>query len=201
MLMRRFALILFLAGAALQGGCATFSKLKPKPAPAPPVEPAKPKHKSDAERASEAAAGLVAAGSPHITIDLSDQRAYFYKGEELAATSRVSTGKPGFRTPSGSFHVTQKERVHHSTVYGKYVDASGDVVNGDVDVRKEPKPEGASYVGASMPYFLRFNGAVGMHAGHVPASAASHGCVRLPRSMAPLFFEHAPVGTPVLVRE
>jgi lipoprotein-anchoring transpeptidase ErfK/SrfK len=183
-------------------GCAHFGKPRPKPQPPVAATPAPAKTKSDAERTSDAAGRFASvSGSPRITIDLSAQRAYFYKGDELVTTSRVSSGKSGFRTPTGSFRITQKERTHRSTTYGKYVSASGSVINGDVDVRKEPKPEGASYVGASMPYFMRFNGPVGMHAGRVPGYPASHGCVRLPRSMAMLFYEHAPVGTPVTVRE
>ncbi len=50
-----------------------------------------------------------------------------------------------------------------------------------------------------MPNFLRFNDAVGMHAGHLPGYPASSGCVRLPDEMARHFFEHAPAGTPVVV--
>jgi lipoprotein-anchoring transpeptidase ErfK/SrfK len=72
-------------------------------------------------------------------------------------------------------------------------------VKAGVDVRKDPKPKGAHYVGASMPYFIRFNGAVGMHAGNVPDSPASHGCVRLPPRMARTFFKHVPIGSRVQV--
>lgn len=199
--MRWLAVVLWILGAASLGGCAHLGKMKPKPAVAvAPPAPAKPK--SAAERAAEASGRFAAvSGNPRITIDLSAQRAYFYKGDELVTSSRVSTGKKGFGTPTGSFRITQKERTHRSTTYGKYVSASGGVVDGDVDVRKDPKPEGASFLGASMPYFMRFNGPVGMHAGNVPGYPASHGCVRLPRSTAPLFYTNAPVGTPVVVRQ
>ena len=50
-----------------------------------------------------------------------------------------------------------------------------------------------------MPYFLRFNGGIGMHAGFLPGFPASHGCVRMPAQMAERFFQHAPLGTPVTV--
>ena len=52
-----------------------------------------------------------------------------------------------------------------------------------------------------MPYFMRFNGGYGMHAGYVPKFRASHGCIRLPARMARHFFENAPDDTPVIVRE
>jgi hypothetical protein len=50
-----------------------------------------------------------------------------------------------------------------------------------------------------MKNFLRFDGAVGMHAGRLPGYPASHGCVRLPPSKAKLFFDIADTGTPVRV--
>ena len=64
---------------------------------------------------------------------------------------------------------------------------------------KEKPPEGASFQGAKMPFFLRFHDGAGMHAGRLPGHPASHGCVRLPRFMAEHFFENAPLGTPVTV--
>jgi L,D-transpeptidase catalytic domain len=40
-----------------------------------------------------------------------------------------------------------------------------------------------------MPYFMEFSRAVGMHAGYLPGYPASHGCVRMPRDLAALFFQ------------
>jgi hypothetical protein len=50
-----------------------------------------------------------------------------------------------------------------------------------------------------MPYFMRFNGAEGMHAGYLPGYPASHGCVRLPDEKAIAFYRAVEVGTPVSV--
>jgi len=50
-----------------------------------------------------------------------------------------------------------------------------------------------------MPYFMEFSPAVGMHAGYLPGYPASHGCVRMPRDLAALFFERVQIGTPVTV--
>jgi hypothetical protein len=138
-------------------------------------------------------------GAPSIRIDLLTQRAYFYKGNELAGVSPVSTGRPGYETPTGSFRITQKSPAHRSNLYGDYVDANGNIVLPNVDIRRDKAPPAAPFRGASMPNFLRFNDAVGMHGGHLPGYPASSGCVRLPDEMARHFFEHAPTGTPVVV--
>ena len=50
-----------------------------------------------------------------------------------------------------------------------------------------------------MPYFMEFSPALGMHAGYLPGYPASHGCVRMPRDFAALFFERVRTGTPVTV--
>ena len=64
-----------------------------------------------------------------------------------------------------------------------------------------PQPSGAHFVGAPMPYFLRFQDGYGMHAGFVPRYRASHGCIRMPIEMAKHFFEAAKIGTSVEVVE
>ena len=39
-----------------------------------------------------------------------------------------------------------------------------------------------------------------MHEGLVTAAPESHGCIRLPREMAKIFFENTVVGTPVIIK-
>jgi lipoprotein-anchoring transpeptidase ErfK/SrfK len=46
-----------------------------------------------------------------------------------------------------------------------------------------------------MPFFMRINGAIGMHQGFLPGYPASHGCIRLPKHMAEIFFRETPLGT------
>lgn len=138
-------------------------------------------------------------GKPRIVIDLSEQQAYLYKGSTLVLKSEVSTGREGHTTPQGDYRVTEKSLDHRSTVYGSYV-AEGRVVVGGVDVRRDPQPPGTKYEGAPMPYFLRIAGPIGLHAGQVPGYPASHGCIRLPRENARIFFETAREGTPVRVQ-
>lgn len=140
-------------------------------------------------------------GPARITIDLSQQRSYFHKGDVLVGESEISSGRAGFETPVGRYKVIQKSKDHVSSLYGDYIDAEGEIAQANVDTSRDPKPPGAYYRGAEMPYFLRFKGGYGLHAGHLPGRAASHGCVRLPRRMAEKYFEHARIGTPVVVRD
>ena len=139
-------------------------------------------------------------GFPKIKISLSEQRAYYYKGNQLVGLSPISTGIEGRRTPRGSYKVTQKSRDHKSSLYGVIKNvATGEVVNDDADTRKHRAGAGEVFEHAPMPYFMRFNGGIGMHTGFLPGYAASHGCVRMPDRMAKVFFENTPTGTPVIV--
>ncbi|GAB4169136.1 MAG: hypothetical protein Fur0032_07580 [Terrimicrobiaceae bacterium] len=138
-------------------------------------------------------------GAPSIVIDLSEQEARFYKGGQLVGTSPVSTGREGYRTPSGSYRVTQKNADHYSNLYGDYVDEAGNVVVPNVGVQRDPRPPGTRFRGAPMPFFMRVHGAVGMHGGYLPGYPASHGCIRLPMRMAEIYFANAPIGTPVRI--
>ena len=78
---------------------------------------------------------------------------------ELFST-RVSTGKKGYGTPTGKYVITNKYRDWTSTLYH-----------------------------ASMPYFQRLScGDFGMHQGYVPGYPASHGCIRVPYGNASKLF-------------
>lgn len=145
-------------------------------------------------------AGDGVSGSPSIRINRREQRAYFYKGSTLVGVSRISTGKEGHDTPPGRYKVTQKSKDHRSNLYGIIRDkATGQVLNDDADSRKDKVPPGAEFVGAPMWNFLRFTGGIGMHTGYLPGYNASHGCVRMPDSMAKKFYENSELGTPVIV--
>ena len=138
-------------------------------------------------------------GKPSIKISLGEQRAYFYKGEQLVGISQLSTGREGLVTPAGQYKVIQKDVDHASSRYGDYVDANDNVVLPNIDNEKDPKPPGTHYKGAPMPYFMRIVGGVGMHAGYLPGYPASHGCIRMPEFMAEDFFNNVEIGTPVAI--
>jgi hypothetical protein len=139
------------------------------------------------------------AGSPSVIIYLKEQRAYFYKGDQLVGVSQVSAGREGHNTPMGNFKIMQKDPNHASNLYGDFVDAAGNVVQKDVEAGKDPKPPGAIFKGAPMPFFMRITGGVGMHQGYLPGYPASHGCIRMPGKMAETFYNNVQVGTPVQI--
>lgn len=142
-----------------------------------------------------------AGGTSKIVVQLSEQKAYFYKGGHVVGVTTVSTGKPGFSTPPGRYRVIAKDRDHVSSEFGDYVDELGNIAKQNIDARKDRRPPGTHFDGARMPYCMHFNGGYAMHEGYVPPYAASHGCIRLPKGMAEHFFYAAHEGTPVIVRE
>ena len=142
-----------------------------------------------------------ASGEPRIVVHLTEQKAYFFKGKRLIGESTVSTGKRGFSTPPGHYAIVSKDKNHFSSEFGDYIDRDGNVVVQNIDVRKDRCPKGAHFDPARMPYCMHFNGGYAMHQGYVPPFAASHGCIRLPEGMAERFYNNAPVGTPMTVRE
>jgi chlorobactene glucosyltransferase len=134
-----------------------------------------------------------------IDLNLNEQRAYLLKNGHMVADSPISSGREGHETPTGDFEVTQKDPNAFSNMYGMIVNkASGDVVVAGAEPGM-PVPQGCEYVPAPMRWFMRFDGAVGMHEGNLPGYAASHGCVRMPAAMAKLFYDTVEVGTPVHV--
>ena len=133
-----------------------------------------------------------------VEIDLEQQIAYLIYDDEVVLTSPISSGRQGYQTKRGRFKVIQKERNHYSNLYGKIVDSRGRTIVADADADMRV-PRGARFVAAPMPYFIRFNGAEGMHAGYLPGYPASHGCVRLPERNAIAFFNAVEAGTPVTV--
>lgn len=139
-------------------------------------------------------------GSPSVVVDLRNQRAEFYKGQQLVGVSAISSGKDGHLTPPGNYKILEKVVDKHSNAYGSIVDnVTGETVNPDATPRT-PTPPGTHYEPAPMPYWMRLtNNGVGMHAGFLPGYAASHGCIRMPRHMAETFHRNVAVGTPVRV--
>lgn len=102
-------------------------------------------------------------------VDLSEQRAWIYDGDEEIYTTRVSTGKPGNRTRTGQFVITDRHRHWNSTIYG-----------------------------SSMPFFQRFSCSdFGFHQGYVPGYAASHGCIRVPDGNVQKLWAMLSLGDPI----
>jgi lipoprotein-anchoring transpeptidase ErfK/SrfK len=143
--------------------------------------------------------GDSASGAPSIRIKVGEQKAYFYKAGTLVGVSMISSGREDFNTPTGSYKIIEKNKNHKSNLYGEIVDAAGNVVVKEADIKKDRIPPGCHFEGAPMPYFMRVTGGVGMHVGFLPGYAASHGCIRMPEHMAVKFFNNVSVGTPVTI--
>jgi len=136
-------------------------------------------------------------GKPRIVINLTTQRVQYYKGKALVGVSPIFSGRESHGTVTGSYSILDKDIDHRSSIFGAFVDKTGNVVQGDVDSRTDRAPPGTTYQGANMRYFMRIVGGIGMHEGYLPGYPASHGCIRLPTKMAAIFFKETPPGTPV----
>ncbi len=138
-----------------------------------------------------------------VEICLKEQRGLLLVRGAIAMDFPVASGKPSHPTPAGGYTVRGKEKDYHSNLYGKIQDAAGTVVVADADSRRDAVPEGCSFAGASMPYWMRLTDTgMGMHVGYVPGGrAASHGCIRLKKDTASQLFTIVKAGTPVLVAD
>jgi lipoprotein-anchoring transpeptidase ErfK/SrfK len=119
------------------------------------------------------AAGLLVSARANIRVVVSirNQSAWLVDGNRILITSPISTAKRGMHTPTGHFRVSEKDVSHISTIYH-----------------------------VSMPFYMRLSGQpFGMHAGYLPGYPASHGCIRMPREKAVLFFRNVNVGTLVRI--
>jgi hypothetical protein len=111
-------------------------------------------------------------GRISMIVNLRTQRAYVYRDGIRIRTTAVSSGKPGYRTPTGTYAVLEKQRVHHSNKYDN----------------------------APMPYMQRLTWyGLALHGGHVPGFPASHGCIRLPISFARWLYGEPTMGMVVTV--
>jgi len=139
-------------------------------------------------------------GRPSIVVRLREQEAYLYRGGYTIASSRISSGREGYRTPTGRFQVIRKDEGHRSSLYGDYVDDAGRVVKANVDTRRDAKPPHSHFVGTPMPYFVEFSPGYGLHQGYLPGVPASHGCIRMPYWKARQFYNTAHIGTSVVIK-
>jgi len=115
---------------------------------------------------------LSPSGPVLVLVDLDAQQLFVYRNGLRIARSSVSTGKPGFETPSGVFTILQKHREHYSNLYEN----------------------------APMPFMQRLTwSGVALHAGKVPGYPASHGCVRLPYAFSELLFGATSTGATVVI--
>ncbi|WP_223276093.1 L,D-transpeptidase family protein [Sphingomonas daechungensis] len=107
-----------------------------------------------------------------VYVDLAAQIATVYRNGVRIAVSTVSSGKPGYETPTGVFTILQKDPNHHSSKYND----------------------------APMPYQERLTWqGVALHAGGLPGYPESHGCVHLPLEFSKLLFGITHMGGTVII--
>jgi L,D-transpeptidase catalytic domain/Sporulation and spore germination/Putative peptidoglycan binding domain len=134
----------------------------------------------DSVPGAQTRAALTSAGRPapigsggghRVEILLDRQLALVIDANRVTRVIDVSTGKPGFDTPAGSYRVTRKEQRSWSVPYKVW-----------------------------LPWASYFVGGVAFHEyPDVPPTPASHGCVRVPRWDAQWLYTETPIGTPVTV--
>jgi hypothetical protein len=140
-------------------------------------------------------------GKLAVRISLADQMAEFLRSGRQIGWAYVATGKEGNATRPGTYRITEKIVDKYSNRYGWHEDEFGNMVNPDARF-SDPVPAGLTYVPAPMPFWMRLTShGIGMHAGIIPepGKPASHGCIRLPKPLAPMLFDAVEVGTPVTI--
>lgn len=141
-------------------------------------------------------------GEVTIHVNLAAQRAVYHRGGRPIGWSWVATGLDGYTTPSGTFHISEMKVDKYSNRYGWIEDYYGNRIDNDASPG-DPVPEGGHYVPAPMPYWMRLTSyGIGMHAGYIPnlGFPASHGCIRLPKPLAPVLFDAVSEGTRVTIK-
>ena len=142
----------------------------------------------------------ITATNSKIIICLPQQRARLYVYGRIAMDWPVSTGIAGHETPTGAFRIMEKSRQHHSSRYGKWINARGKVIDSNADFTRQA-PSGATFQPSSMPCWNRLTwDGVGIHGGRVtPGKRLSHGCIRTPFDTARKLYEYTVIGMPVYV--
>ena len=106
-----------------------------------------------------------------VKLSLATQNVYVVEGDRLLMAAKTNVGKPGTPTPSGSFHIINKDKTR----------------------RRHSEPD----AGYPMAYWCEFAPAYGFHEGFVHPYPHTHGCVRMHREAAARLFALVHIGTPV----
>jgi hypothetical protein len=97
-----------------------------------------------------------------IIVNIDDQVAFVYRNGIQIGQTPVSTGRPGYPTPTGVFSILGKDATHRSKKCNN----------------------------AAMPFAERLTwSGIFLHAGDLPGYPSSHGCVHLPLAFAKDLFD------------
>ena len=133
-----------------------------------------------------------------LKVSLSKQVLYVMEDDRPLMVTPITVGKASTPTPKGEFKVIQKKQDKRSTSFGMYVNKKTNTVRPSRSGNGRP---GEKYTGYPLPFWLRFNGAYGFHAGGVYPQPRTHGCIRVHKNVAPKLFAMTSMGTPVSVRD
>ena len=121
-------------------------------------------------------------GDTYIEIDLTQQKMYFYQGGNCLVSTDIVTGNTGRKwgTPAGAYYVYAKQR-------NRYLRGPG--------------------YRSFVKYWMPVNKNIGIHdaswrkefGGEIYKKGGSHGCINTPTDAVTLIYEHAVVGTPVMI--
>ena len=107
----------------------------------------------------------------HIIIKLGEQKGYLMNADKEELCFNICSGKASTPTPTGHFHIQEKQKKHRSNLYR-----------------------------SDMPFFMRLSlDGVGLHQGPMRKVPSSHGCIRLHKETAQFLFEQCEVGTAVFI--
>lgn len=162
---------------------------------------ANPEYRHTRDMWRGAALNEYAPANSYVEVLLEEQRGRLYINGSIAMDFPICSGRfGGQETPKGSFRISQKVKEYRSNRYGSFMSLDGSkVVERNVSADDVP-PEGAVFEGSDMPYWMRFNGAIGLHVGNVHRHSDSHGCVRVPEEACAILFEKLAVGSKVIVK-
>ncbi|GEL24473.1 hypothetical protein PSU4_34270 [Pseudonocardia sulfidoxydans NBRC 16205] len=147
----------------------TRTTTAPTTTTAPPTTTPKPTTAKPAVPAG-LAPGTPCKATVSACVQLSTKKAWLISGGKVSyGPVPITSGRPGWRTPPGTFAVTFKNIDHKSSLFDN----------------------------APMPYSVFFNGGIAFHQGSL--SQQSHGCIHLSKAAAKTFFAALSKGEPVQV--
>lgn len=125
-----------------------------------------------------------------IDVDLSTQQITAYEGSTPVYRAGVTTGRPGFETPAGTFAIVRR-------VYNETMDSS------TIGIPRNA-PGGYYLTGVLFTQYFDWDGDALHYNYWSPPSAfgrypTSHGCVGMPYGPALFFWNFADIGTPVVI--
>ena len=88
------------------------------------------------------------AQSTAVVINLTEQTAYLLENGRVALVSPIASGKEGWGTPLGRFHIIKKDLNHVSADFGLVVDSYGRIVNPNASPSLPPASRVPLYAGS-----------------------------------------------------